>query len=115
MKFSFWFLLIVALCLPGPAPAGEKLKPIMSAKEFTGDSRRAYELAAKYASTLPHIKCHCGCMEHMHHMSLHDCFSGDHGDECHMCRAEVFRVAELKYQGKSDDEVAKVIEAEFNH
>src|SRR4051812_9365489 len=59
---------------PVEAKSAAKLKPIMNAKEFTGETRKAYELAKKYATTLPHIRCHCGCMETMHHKSLHDCF-----------------------------------------
>src|SRR4051812_7522104 len=86
------------------------LKPILPAKKFKGDTARAYELAAKYSSTLPQIKCHCGCMKNLKHSSLHSCFEGKHGDVCQMCRAEVFKVAELKDQGKSDEEISKLID-----
>jgi hypothetical protein len=111
------FLLSVALPLAGASDKGSKSssKPIADANQFSGESKKAYELAAKHEDVIKNVKCHCGCMESLKHKGLHTCFETDHGDHCVSCRAEIFRVAELKEQGKSNSEIVKQIDKEFGN
>jgi hypothetical protein len=111
-RFVAVLLLIFAFPLVGLAEKTPD-KPIADPQQFEGESREAYELAVKYAEVIKGVKCHCGCMNSLKHKGLHTCFETDHSSHCVSCRAEMFRVAELKKQGKSNKEISKQIDKEF--
>lgn len=85
----------------------------MSAESYSGENKTAYQLAKKYSETLKKVRCHCGCMQNHGHKSLHTCFETSHGSHCTECKAEVLRVSELKKQHKTDEEISKQIDKEF--
>ncbi|SFS94786.1 PCYCGC motif-containing (lipo)protein [Marininema halotolerans] len=86
--------------------------------------RTVYRIAAEHANTLEKMPCYCGCGESVGHKNNLDCFvqqqekNGEiiwdsHGMKCSTCLMIAKKSVELKNQGKSDLEIRKMIDQEY--
>jgi hypothetical protein len=61
----------------------------------------AYTLAGRIRELLYQEPCYCPCHKEMQHQSLLDCFAGNHGRSCHLCKQEVIYCYEQSKLGKN--------------
>ena len=88
---------------PGPLPTTR------NPAEF--ENNRAafvtYTLAARIRKILYQEPCFCPCHEKEGHQSLLDCFAGNHGLSCYLCKQEVIYCYEQHRSGKSAHDIRK--------
>lgn len=70
-----------------------------------------YRMAAEIPEVLDGIYCYCDCHMNMQHRSLVDCFRSDHAGKCDVCLNEAKIACQMHKEGKSLDEIRKVIHA----
>lgn len=86
--------------------------------------KEAYLYAKNNPEALNGVNCHCGCMETIHEGRLHsrgllDCFmkpNGEfdgHGANCKMCYMDALEVKQLIQEGKTKDEIKKIIDLKY--
>src|SRR6266513_5720473 len=103
-----------------PPAKTEKLPPILSGAQLTGDfkqpvQRHAYEVAAKIPNTLYQLPCYCHCDRSVGHRSLRSCFESEHGAHCGTCMAEAFYAYKMHKQGKTIAQIREGVErGDFN-
>ena len=84
----------------------------------------AYLFAKENPEALNRVNCHCGCMQMSHEGRLHargllDCFKKDngsydiHGSQCAMCVNDALEVKQLMNQGKSKEDIKKIIDNKY--
>jgi Protein of unknown function with PCYCGC motif len=77
-------------------------------------ARDEYTMAARIPQVLDGLYCHCDCHERDGLRSLLDCFHGDMGTSCAICQGQVRRAFELHEQGRSLNDIRKILDAEFS-
>jgi hypothetical protein len=89
----------------------ENLPPTLTASEFFGKAREAYEVAKQIPATLAQLPCYCHC-DQVGHKSLHTCFVDDHASHCAVCVEEALLAYQLQKGEKLTPEQvrAKIIE-----
>ena len=101
---------------PLPPRKGEKLPPIMSGQQLTGQffqqkwQVEVYKQAAQIPDVLYQIPCYCRCDRALGHAGLHSCFEGTHGAICATCAAEEAYAYKMTKQGKTPDQIRAGIE-----
>lgn len=109
---------------PEPAPAAATHAPANSALTYNGppvmDPSLASGMAAVgYASAkaapevMAKLFCYCGCDMTDNHSSLVDCFTGNHGMDCHICQEEAVIGLRMYRDGASIQEIQKRVDSEF--
>lgn len=99
----------------GPAK-GEKLPPILSGDQLTGQFFRekwqvaVYQEAAQIPDVLYQLPCYCHCDRALGHTSLHSCFEGTHGAICATCAAEGAYAYKMTKLGKTPQQIREGIE-----
>lgn len=84
----------------------------------------AYLYAKNNPDALNGVNCHCGCMKIVHDGRTHsrgllDCFikpNGEfdsHGASCEMCYIDTLQVKQLFSQGKTKEEIKKIIDLKY--
>ena len=87
-------------------------------------AKEAYLYAKNNPDALNGVNCHCGCMETIHDGRVHsrgllDCFmkpNGEfdsHGASCQMCYVDALEVKQLTQQGKTKEEIKKIINLKY--
>ena len=76
-------------------------------------AREEYTMAARIPQILDGLYCHCDCHERDGLRSLLDCFHGDMGTTCAICQGQVRRVHELHEQGRSLNDIRKILDREY--
>jgi hypothetical protein len=90
-----------------PPARGQKLPPLMSGPQLTGEyfrypwQKKVYEDAAQVQSVIYQLPCFCRCDKALGHQSLHSCFEGTHGAVCSTCAKEGAYAYKMTKQGKS--------------
>jgi hypothetical protein len=87
------------------APPLASLNPTLSPADFTGNVKKAYQVAKEIPQTLAQLPCFCECDRGHGHKSLHSCFEDEHAAGCGICTDSALLASELKQQGKSDAEI----------
>ena len=82
----------------------DSLKPTLPPEQFTGEVRKAYQVAKEIPETLTQLPCFCYC-DTRGHKSLHSCYEDDHATGCTVCRDSAILAGDLKRQGLSDAEI----------
>lgn len=95
------------------APAAEDLRPLLTASQFAGKTREAYEAAKEIPVLLAQMPCYCHCDRGMGHKSLHSCFEDDHAAHCATCVDEALLAYRLQKEGLSPAQIRRQIIAEF--
>lgn len=75
--------------------------------------RKAYEAARQYAHVLENVYCYCRCKENIGHRALIECFESDHASHCDVCMVEAEMAARLTAEGKTPQEIQKLIDAVY--
>lgn len=92
-----------------------KLGPTLSAAEFVGKTREAYEVAKKIPQTLAQLPCYCECDRGFGHKSLHTCFMDDHASHCAVCVDEALLAYKLQKEEKlTPDQVRERIIEQYS-
>ncbi|MBW4025784.1 CYCXC family (seleno)protein [Acidipila rosea] len=99
-----------------PPARGEKLPPVMSGSQLTGEyfrypwQKKVYEEAAQVQPMLYQMPCYCHCDRALGHTSLHSCFEGTHGAICSTCAKEGAYVYKMTKAGKTAKQIRAGIE-----
>ncbi len=94
-------------------PEKRRSLPVLAPEKFFGKVRAGYQAAKECPEVCAQLFCYCGCDMTDDHNSLLDCFSSDHGVDCHICIEEALMALKLKKQGKSIAEIRKAVDAAF--
>lgn len=92
----------------GAAPA-----PVLDPEKFFGNAKAGYMAAKEAPDVCLKLFCYCGCDLTDEHNSLLDCFTSDHGVDCHICQEEALIGLKMKRQGKSIAEIQKAVDIMF--
>lgn len=76
-------------------------------------ARDEYTMAARIPQVLDGLYCHCDCHERDRLRSLLDCFHGEMGTSCGICQSQVRRAYELHQQGRTLNDIRKILDREF--
>ncbi len=103
--------------LPGTSRSGEFPAFVYHSPE----AERGYRLAREHQQLFTHMACYCGCGVFLSepHRSLLDCFMNDdgtldpHASGCSLCLDIAFDGVEWQAQGKSDNEVSRLVDANY--
>ncbi len=95
-------------------PSLGDLRPVLSASQFVGKTREAYDAVKQIPSTIAQMPCYCHCDRGMGHKSLHSCFEDDHAAHCATCVDEALMACRLQKEGLSAPQIRERIIAEFS-
>ena len=76
-------------------------------------ARDEYTMAARIPQVLDGLYCHCDCHERDGLRSLLDCFHEEMGTSCGICQGQVRRAYELHQQGRTLNDIRKILDREF--
>ncbi len=82
-----------------PASA-RPLKATLDPAQFSGKTRRAYEVAKEIPETLAQLPCYCYCDQGFGHKSLHSCYEDTHSSQCSTCVDEALMAYQLQKEQK---------------
>ncbi len=92
-----------------------KLRITLEPKLFSGEARRAYQVAEHHPALLAQLHCYCGCeREGMMH-NLLDCYRTDHGSECPICMGEALEASRLAKQGVPIEQIRDKLRARWGN
>lgn len=77
----------------------KKLSATLDPNLFTGEARRAYQVAGHHPALLAQMHCYCGCERDGMMHNLLDCYRTDHGSQCPVCIGEALEAERLAKQG----------------
>lgn len=92
--------------------AAEPLKPTLDPSTVQPHARDAYDVAKRKPRLLAQLPCFCYC-DRFGHKSLHDCYVGNHAEECEVCMREALEADQMDNQGMTPQEIRAAIIA--NH
>lgn len=96
-----------------PAPAQKRVT--LDPKQFNGEARAAYEVAAKDPALLAQLHCYCGCDKELNHRNLLDCYRDEHGAQCPICMGEAIEAAKLADEGLPVEQIRRVLRDHYGH
>lgn len=104
---------------PAAAPAEkEKLTydgpPVMDPSRYYGAAAMGYAAAKAAPEVMAKLFCYCGCDETDKHSYLIDCFTGNHGMDCHICQEEAVLALRLYRDGASIAEIQKRVDNDYS-
>lgn len=82
------------------AQSARPLKATLAPEQFTGKTRRAYEVAREIPETLAQIPCYCYCDQGFGHKSLQSCYVDNHSSQCATCVDEALMAYQLQKEQK---------------
>jgi hypothetical protein len=114
-------LIIAALCVPlfaclsvlaeeKPATTSQVLDP----NNYVGQVKAGYAAAKEIPEICAKLFCYCGCDLTDCHGSLLDCFTSDHGVDCHICQEESILALNFHRKGKSLSDIQKYIDKRYS-
>ncbi len=94
-----------------PSVPGEP--PVLDPNKFFGHAKSGYAAAQLCPEICAKLFCYCGCDMTDDHDSLLDCFTSDHGVDCHICQEEALIALKMKREGKSMKQIQQAIDIMF--
>lgn len=94
------------------ASASEKTE-VLDPEQYEGQVKEGYRAAKKIPEICKQLFCYCGCDLTDCHGSLLDCFTNDHGVDCHICQEEAIIALKLHEKGKSMAYIQKKIDKKY--
>lgn len=88
-------------------------KPVMDPSLAAGMAAVGYASAKAAPEVMAKLFCYCGCDMTDSHSALIDCFTGQHGMDCHICQEEAVLALRMHRDGASIPEIQKRVDAEF--
>jgi hypothetical protein len=86
---------------------------VLDPNKFTGHAKSGYAAAQLCPEICAKLFCYCGCDLTDEHDSLLDCFTTDHGVDCHICQEEALIALKMKRDGKSIEQIQEKIDLMF--
>jgi len=112
-------VIAIALCLANPSAGAETTdKPagkaqVLNPDNYVGQVKAGYAAAKEIPEICAKLFCYCGCDLTDCHGSLLDCFTSDHGVDCHVCQEESILALKLHKKGKSLADIQKFIDKRY--
>jgi hypothetical protein len=117
--------LLLALAMVSSAPAvqadsiGSPEKPttksaVLDPNNYVGMVKAGYQAAKEIPEVCSKLFCYCGCDMTDCHGSLLDCFTSDHGVDCHICQEEAIMALKFHRKGKSISDIQKFIDKRYS-
>ncbi len=98
---------------PGDKPSVPGEPPVLDPNKFFGHAKSGYAAAQLCPEICAKLFCYCGCDMTDDHDSLLDCFTTDHGVDCHICQEEALIALKMKREGKSMKQIQQAIDIMF--
>lgn len=98
---------------PGDKPSVPGEPPVLDPNRFFGHAKSGYAAAQLCPEICAKLFCYCGCDMTDDHDSLLDCFTTDHGVDCHICQEEALIALKMKREGKSMKQIQQAIDIMF--
>lgn len=86
---------------------------VLSPSQFSGNAALGYAAAKEVPDICSKLFCYCGCDLTDSHVSLLDCFTGDHGVDCTICQEEAIIALHLHKSGKNLAQIQDAIDRAF--
>lgn len=96
-------------------PASAEVKTVLEPHQFFGQAKAGYVAAQKVPEICDKLFCYCGCDLTDCHGSLLDCFTSDHGVDCHICQEEALIALKMHRKNKPLPEIQKYIDKRYEH
>jgi hypothetical protein len=97
-----------------PAYAEEKGNAtVLNPDNYVGQVKAGYAAAKEIPEVCAKLFCYCGCDLTDCHASLLDCFTSDHGVDCHICQEESILALSFHRKGKSLSDIQKFIDKRY--
>lgn len=96
-----------------PPNATTEGKVVLDPGQYAGQVKAGYEAARQIPAIVDKLFCYCGCDLTDCHGSLLDCFTSDHGVDCHICQEEAIIALRLHQKGKSLAYIQKKIDRKY--
>ncbi|CAN5553215.1 hypothetical protein BH11CYA1_BH11CYA1_08310 [soil metagenome] len=87
--------------------------PVLDPNKFFGHAKSGYAAAKLCPEICAKLFCYCGCDMTDDHDSLLDCFTTDHGVDCHICQEEALIALKMKREGKTIKQIQQAIDIMF--
>jgi hypothetical protein len=98
--------------------AGDKLTydgpEVLDPSKFFGAAAMGYASAKACPEVVSRLFCYCGCDISDNHNTLIDCFTSNHGVDCHICQEEAVMALKMHRDNASIAEIQKAIDQEFS-
>lgn len=115
-KLTLITLFSICICsLTVNLPASAEVKDVLDPHQFFGQAKAGYVAAQKVPEICDKLFCYCGCDLTDCHGSLLECFTSDHGVDCHICQEEALIALKMHRKNKSLAEIQKYIDKRYEH
>ena len=112
IKIALYVGLSLATVLP--ILAEEKTTgTVLNPDNYVGQVKAGYAAAKEIPEICAKLFCYCGCDLTDCHGSLLDCFTSDHGVDCHICQEEAILALSFHHKGKSLSDIQKYIDKRY--
>lgn len=98
---------------PSDKPSVPGEPPVLDPNKFFGHAKSGYAAAQLCPEICAKLFCYCGCDMTDDHDSLLDCFTTDHGVDCHICQEEALIALKMKREGKTMKQIQQAIDIMF--
>jgi len=89
--------------------------PVLDPSRYFGGAQLGYASAKAAPEVMAHVFCYCGCDATEGHHHLIDCYTSNHGQDCHICQEEAVEALKLSRDHKSMAEIQKQIDDDHSH
>lgn len=86
---------------------------VLNPDNYVGQVKAGYAAAREIPEICARLFCYCGCDLTDCHGSLLDCFTSDHGVDCHICQEEAILALKFHKKGKSLGDIQKFIDKRY--
>lgn len=88
---------------------------VLDPNRFFGQASFGYAAAQACPEVISKLFCYCGCDITDSHSSLLDCFTSNHGVDCHICQEEAVFALKANREGLSTVEIQKRVDEGWSH
>lgn len=96
-----------------PVKEASERREVLDPGQYAGQVKAGYEAARQIPDIVDKLFCYCGCDLTDCHGSLLDCFTSDHGVDCHVCQEEAIIALRLHKKGKPLAYIQKKIDKKY--
>lgn len=88
--------------------------PVLNPESVYGTAAFGYAAAKAAPGVMAKLFCYCGCDLSDNHTYLIDCFTSNHGMDCHICQEEAMMGLKMHREGKPMAEIQKAIDEKYS-
>ena len=86
---------------------------VLNPDQYIGQAKAGYKAAQQVPEICAKLFCYCGCDLTDCHGTLLDCFTSDHGVDCHICQEEAIIALQMHKKGKSLAKIQRTIDKRY--